>query len=96
MKVKCYKCFWLLMVLGFLMFGCNTAVKSVDYYEACLNDVNCVEDMRQAQNMTSMAVSSAVQNNSQYSSVAQIVGGVAGSVVAYFVGVVRGKKIQKG
>lgn len=93
---KCARCIYLLVILVVMLFGCNTAVKSVDYYNACLNDEQCVKEMQFVGNMTSTSVASAVGSSGSPSSVAQLVGSVAGSVVAYFVGVVRGKRIQKG
>jgi len=95
-KNDCFACVWLVLIICVLIIGCSRVVESVDYYNACLNDPVCSQELNSVRGNVSSAVGSTVSATGADYTVAQLVGGLAGTVIAFFVGVKRGKQIQKG
>lgn len=83
------------LVLLFVVYGCKTVKNSIDYYEACKGDSDCVAEMVKASNTAHQVTSSVVAATPLGGRFDDILGGIAGSLVAFLVGVKRGKRLCK-
>lgn len=77
------------------MFGCNSAIKNVDYYNACLNDPECSEELKLVGTLASSSIAYTVDPQTQPSQTAQTIGAICASILTFGLGVLRGKKLKK-
>ena len=76
--------------LLFVLLGCAGVKQALDNYEACKGDPVCVEQMDKAQ-MSSYSVTKAVTSTA-FPSMPEAIAFVISNVVAFGVGVVKGRK----
>jgi len=88
-----FKSAFLLVVITLTVLGCRAVKDSLAYYDACKGDAVCLSAMETNRNISSIAVSKAVDANSN-NSIGWIVGSLVGNIVAFFTGVYRGKKLS--
>lgn len=97
MNKNCKNCAFFLLIVFSVIFviGCGQVVKSVDYYNECLNDPVCSDEIRQTNQVASSLIASSVDTHVNNSPVAELIGGAVASMISFGLGVVRGKQIKK-
>lgn len=85
---------WLFLFFMLLMLpGCHAIKDNLSYYDACKGDASCVQKMVDVEHSVRTGVSTVAGAFTPIPSMADFIGGLAAAVVAFFVGVSRGKKI---
>lgn len=97
MKKDCRVCAFVLstICLFILVVGCSHVVKSVDYYNACLNDPVCYEEIRSVNELSRSVVIASADSYIGDSSISEFIGAVVASMLSFGLGVLRGKKLKK-
>lgn len=82
----------ILLALSLSCFvGCSAVVKTAGYFEKCMNDPECKEEVLLVGSTSADAATKAASGIP----FAPVVGGVIGSVIAYVYGVMEGKKSKE-
>jgi len=87
---------FLILCFLFVIVGCHTVSKCVDYYSACVNDSECMAQMRLTGNITNIAVTRAVSNVPAGFGVAELLGSFAGMLASAAAGIYYGRRKVKG
>ena len=77
-----------------LIIGCDVTKNSLEYYDDCINDPQCVQEINTIRNITAYSVEHSVDTVPKVSMVSHYIGSVVGSIFAFIIGVMRGKKIR--
>lgn len=82
----------LVLVFSFTLLGCATVRRSLDAYQACKADQTCSEEMAHAQEVTYVAAKGAASTFPSFPEAAAV---VVSNLVAFGVGVLKGKRVKK-
>lgn len=81
----------ILLIFVIIFIGCE----SVSNYEACLNDPVCVTEIQNIQNGVTTSATTTLSSVPSTNAVSMTVGSIIGGIVAFLVGINKGKKIRK-
>lgn len=95
-RKRIFTMLFLLTLIALVLIGCETAERTQDYYEACMMDPQCMNDMAIMKNATYTTVTATADAIPKTSRFAGVLGLTVSNIVAYVYGVSRGKKKMKG
>lgn len=82
----------ILLCVVAVFVGCESTAN----YQACADDPTCNEEIIRLKDSASQSATIALQTNPETAPVGTMVGAGIGSLIAYLVGIQKGKKIRKG
>lgn len=90
-----FKILFVFVVFSLFIIGCRTVEKSIEYYNDCRNDTECMELMQNNKNISVSVVRSAVGTTTANGALAETVGCLAGSLASFLTGIYAGRKMKK-
>ena len=77
------------MLTLFFFIGCNSTLD----YQSCINDPECKEQIQMVNDQVQISATTVANQNPVLATFSIAIGTLAGAVVSYVTGVVKGKKI---
>ena len=87
--------YWIVLLVLLVIIGCKTVDDSLQAYNACMGNSECIEAVARDKEVATVAVSSSV-NSVTPTNVGLMIGALVGNVIAFLSGVSRGKRLLKG
>ena len=89
------RAFLLVLCFSATLLGCSSVQRSMEAYEACKADSECVAEMDKARS-TSYVITKTAASSTGFPSVPEVLAVLVSNLASFGVGVLRGKKLKKG